>query len=80
MIVASAVRVGAMICTMPPPARHADILHSLHHLGIGSVEPEAQGFLTASGTFAHRQLAHRIAFKSGQVAQLDGELFSEDLW
>jgi hypothetical protein len=73
MIVAAALRIDGVTYSMPKPARHADLIGRLGMDG-------EQGFLTSSGTFAHRRLAHRIAFKAGQVATMDGELFSEDLW
>ena len=73
MIVAAALQIEGMTISMPKPARHGDIIARFGADG-------DQGFLTSAGTFAHRRLAHRIAFKAGQVATMDGELFSEDLW
>jgi hypothetical protein len=83
MIVCAAIKMenGAII-SLPAPARHGDVMAALSRLGMyASVSLDAEpGFMTSIGTFANRKLAHRIAFKSGQVAIMDGELYSEDLW
>jgi hypothetical protein len=83
MIVSAALKMdnGAVI-SLPAPARHGDVIAALSRLGMcGAVALDAeQGFLTSGGTFADRRLAHRIAFKAGQVAIMEGELYSEDLW
>lgn len=84
MIVAAAIKIGplGLVLSLPAPARHGDVIAAASRLGLGAgtaLDAE-QGFLTARGTFAHRQLAHRIAWKCGQIATCDGELFSEDLW
>jgi hypothetical protein len=83
MIVSAALKMdnGAVV-SLPAPARHGDVIAVLSRLGLsGAVGLDAeQGFLTSGGTFAHRRLAHRIAFKAGQIASMEGELYSEDLW
>lgn len=78
MIVSAAIQIDGVIYSLPKPARHHDIMFRIPEGHV--VQPDEQGFLTSEGTFAHRRLAHRIAFKSGQVATMDGQLFSEDLW
>lgn len=67
-----------VIATLPPPARHNDILW-----GFGRVLPEDQGFITSTGRFVGRREAAGIALGAGQVEELTAPasgLFSEDLW
>ncbi len=86
-VVAAAVWQEGMIYSLPRPARHHDILHKLHELGLpaavdgpyGSLE---QGFLLSDGTFVGRGRAAKLALAAGQVQKLTAppELYSEDLW
>lgn len=71
-----------MTYTMPAPARHHHILHSMPPLN-PVVPPEAQGFLTSTGRFVTRKEAMGIAVSAGQVPASKvtaPDLFSEDLW
>jgi hypothetical protein len=76
---------SGMIFTIPPPARHHDIVHMMHNLGIPQDQTIEQGFLTDTGKFVRRKPACMIAEHAGQ---LEGRtktgpsdtLFSEDLW
>jgi hypothetical protein len=83
MIVCAAIKMenGAII-SLPAPARHGDVMAALSLLGmyVSAALDAEPGFMTSVGTFANRKLSHRIAFKAGQVAIMDGELYSEDLW
>jgi hypothetical protein len=83
MIVSAALKMdNGAIVSLPIPARHGDVIAALSRLGLcGAVALDAeQGFLTSGGRFVDRRLAHRLAFKAGQIATMEGELFSEDLW
>lgn len=84
-IVAAAVYFGAIV-SLPPPARHHTILHSmLLTMGIDDdklIEP-LQGFLTSDGQYVNRVEAFYIAQKAGQLKRNTSgapELYSEDLW
>lgn len=65
--------------TLPPPARHHDILW-----GFGvRIGPEDQGFLTSEGRFVGRAEAAEIAEAAGQLTEelvAAPNLYSEDLW
>lgn len=68
------------IHTLPPPARHHDIIQ---RSGI-RFTPDQQGFVTECGAWARRKPALRIAERAGQLireptAPAHG-LYSEDLW
>lgn len=86
-IVAAAVQIHGVSFSLPRPARHGQVLHSLEglvsdHLIYGA----ARGFLTSEGRFVNRVMAKQIAHRAEQP-QLRPEserdqrdLFSEDLW
>lgn len=83
-IVAAACRLGALTLSMPPPARHHDILRAMMEQGL---DPDSadQGFLDHRGVFLGRMQASIVANEWGQTQRdLSGarvpELFSEDLW
>lgn len=63
--------------TLPPPARHHDLLW-----GLGRIPPEDQGFITSLGRFVQREAALQIAFTARQLtkAHAPPKLYSEDLW
>jgi hypothetical protein len=95
MIIAAAIKFGNMVCHLPKPNRHHDILHQLHgrtESGFEGYDME-QGFLTDKGEFLDRSEAMQHCLKNGQVlgrriellkhspTNYNGfELFSEDLW
>lgn len=88
-IVAAAVRVRGVTMTMPPPARHYDIVNSLcDTLGIPDstryAAPDDQGFITDRARFVGREEAKTIALQAGQLTPSASihmrELYSEDLW
>jgi hypothetical protein len=85
-IVAAACSKDGVIFTIPAPARHHDIVHRMHLLGIVQDYTLEQGFLTDTGRFVRRKPAMIIAEKAGQlIRSKEGgyqgpELFSEDLW
>lgn len=74
-----------LIFSLPRPARHHDVLHAMHELGLSTLRQDAeQGFLLTDGEFAWRTKAKTIALESGQhlVNGMEHrkDLFSEDLW
>lgn len=86
-IVAAAVQIEGVTFSLPRPARHGQVLHSMEglvpdHMIYGAT----QGFLTSDGRFVNRVMAKHIAHRAEQP-QLRPEserhqrdLFSEDLW
>lgn len=72
-----------LVHSMPPPARHHDVVHRLHELGHKQVQGDEQGFLLSDGRFCRRKPAKRIARDAGQLlaraCNLD-DLYSEDVW
>lgn len=83
-IAGAAMRVGDVVISMKPPARHHTILHEMDRLGIDPfVAPDDQGFITSSGRFVDRQEGCVIARSRGQIIVKTGPadvLFSEDMW
>ena len=79
-IVAAAVRLGDLVVSLPPPARH-DALTPLIHREMGQiVKPEQQGFLTSAGRYVSRQDAAEIAIAAKQVDRDCMMLTSQHLW
>ncbi len=85
-IVAAAVMFDQWIYTMPPPARHYNIVHLMHDkFGIRQDQRSEQGFMTDTGDFMRRKPAMMIAENAGQLLKpipdnRTRDLFSEDLW
>lgn len=68
-----------MTYTMPRPARHHNILHTMP----GDVLDVEQGFLTSDGRYVDREEARQLAETAGQLlptAINHKQLFSEDVW
>ncbi len=80
-IVAAAVILNKkLILTMPPPARHADILGEFFTI-THKAYSEGQGFLTSKGRFVRRTEAAEIAQHQLRNKLISPPLlFSEDLW
>lgn len=86
VVAAAVMTADGVIHSMPPPARHHNIIHAMHMARM----PEAtfieahgeQGFLLSDGTFAGRVRAGLLAIAARQIAQLQypPRLYSEDLW
>ncbi len=71
------------IWTLPPPARHHDIIAAMVEAGHSKPIKGEQGFMTSEGEFVRRKAACRIARKTNQILKKSGPedtLFSEDLW
>lgn len=85
-IVAAAVKKGEEVYSLPPPARHHDILQHMATLGLKQEADDTQGFLTDLGRFVRRKPAFYIAEAAGQLIRpkqggyQGDELYSEDLW
>lgn len=86
-IVAAAIYHGATI-SLPPPARHHTILHSMvlvMNIRGADIPPENQGFLTSTGRFVNRTEGFYIASREKQIIRTSGNsgeptLYSEDMW
>ncbi len=92
VIIAAAIKAGKMVCFVPRPGRHADVMREMaksgHKIPIGG----EQGFVTNEGRFVNREAARKIANDADQIIASrigpDGvpykfqhrELFSEDVW
>lgn len=82
-IVAAAIKQGKVICSVPRPGRHHDVIRQMAAAGFPIPVDGAQGFLTDDGLFVDRRHALAIAQTAKQVTVKNGnakELFSEDLW
>lgn len=96
MIVAAAIKISGVVCSLPRPARHHDILRGLL-VGFRRTDrgyrEETQGFITGDGIFLNRKQAylHVQDCKQGTPrrdsilfinpqAYNGDELYSEDLW
>ena len=72
MIVAAAIRINHLVCSMAQPARHHDILRQIAGLydpaerPPHSYEAETQGFITDKGVFLPRRDALRHCVECGQ--------------
>lgn len=85
-VVAAAVRYRGEVYSLPPPARHHDVIALIcaRH-GLDGYQPsqDDRGFLLSDGRYARRRAAAVVAVRAGQcerVAHPRHGLFSEDLW
>lgn len=78
----AAIRFGPLVCSLPAPNRHHNILHAAADLGVPTYAAGEQGFLTTDCVFVDRVTAAQIALAAGQCVQLTTppNLYSEDLW
>jgi hypothetical protein len=82
-IVAAAVKEGEVVCSVPRPGRHHNVMRAMAAAGIPIPIVGQQGFVTSEGRFVNRFEARDIARAAGQIIQKTGpadELFSEDVW
>lgn len=82
-IVAAAIKQGNMVCSVPKPGRHHDVIREMARSGIPIPIVGEQGFLTSDGRFVNRYEAKDIANLAGQILAKHGnlaQLFSEDVW
>ena len=75
-IACAAIRYEGLVCSVPCPGRHGDVISRMRALGLPreSVNVVNQGFLTSTGRFVDRQEAAKIAGMSKD------QLFTEDMW
>lgn len=70
MIIAAAIKIADVVCFIPAPARHHNVLHSLMQCFNGRTDrgylEETQGFVTDSGIFLDRIEAMKHALECGQ--------------
>jgi hypothetical protein len=81
-VIAAAIRRYGLTISLPPPARHGDLLKPMHIATDAVLPPNDQNFLTSMGRFVGRIEATDIAIQSGQIKKLQWPpcLYSEDLW
>ena len=84
-IVAAACQWEGLTFSLPQPARHGQVLHSMEvaHLPDYAIHGCCQGFVTSTGRFVNRVQARQIAYIAGQNPGETGgqrDLYSEDLW
>lgn len=91
MIVAAAIKPkSGVVCSVPRPGRHADVIRQMAASGFPIPITGEQGFLTNDGLFVDRYKAREIAEKAAQLIPRAGsgiphvvdhpQLFSEDVW
>lgn len=81
-IVAAAMIYNGVVCSLPAPARHNDIIREIA-ARVGSANWPVNGedgFTTSTGRFVGRNLGMEIARAAGQTEAAMEQLFSEDLW
>ena len=68
-----------VVATLPRPARHHDIIHSLDWRGKANA---TSGFVTSEGNFVDRKEALSIAVNAGQLLKPTkfDQLYTEDVW
>ena len=80
MIIAAAIKIADVVCFIPAPARHHNVLHSLAKSFNGRTDrgytEETQGFVTDEGVFLNRQHAYQHALWCGQGIPRRDELLS----
>jgi hypothetical protein len=81
IIVAAAIREGSLVCSVPRPGRHGDVMRQMATHGFPIPITGEQGFLTSDGLFVGRFEAKDIAVAAAQVGKTGlAELYSEDVW
>ena len=81
-IVAAAIKHGELVCFVPRPGRHHDVIRKMAAAGFPIPITGIQDFVTDEGQFVERRVALGIAEIAGQLLpdKGNGELFSEDIW
>lgn len=82
-IVAAAIKEGDVVCSVPQPGRHHNVMRAMAAVGVPIPIVGQQGFITSEGRFVNRFEAQDIARAAGQIIRKTGpigELFSEDVW
>lgn len=82
IILTAAIMSGNLICSLPRPYRHTDIMMEME----GDLPMAIQGFVTSEGRFVNRSEAYGIAHRANQIIEqphviaTPGALYTEDLW
>ena len=88
-IVRAAVKSGGIAFSLPQPARHHNVMHTLLAMAGDQFGPDQfhdQGFITSRGRYVGREEGKRIAIAAGQLLDPDdaasrgASLYSEDVW
>lgn len=82
-IVAAAIERAGVVCFVPRPGRHSDVIRKMAGMGVPIPINGREGFVTDEGQFVTRRVALGIAEIAGQLLPgkgVSGELFSEDVW
>jgi hypothetical protein len=81
-IVAAAIEFRGVVCFVPRPGRHSDVIRKMARMGVPIPINGREGFVTDEGQFVERRVALGIAEIAGQLlpGKGHGELFSEDVW
>jgi hypothetical protein len=70
VISAAAIKFGDLVCHLPQPARHHDVLRAVKRMFNGRSDEghmsERQGFITDKGEFLNREQAYIHARECGQ--------------
>jgi len=85
LIVRAAIQHDGTIYSLPPPARHHNVIRMMFADGFPSeaVALQNQGFVTSTGRFVDRYQGAKIARRAGQLVRLPTPpdmLTSEDVW
>lgn len=83
MILAAAILQDGVVYTLPPPARHHDIIHFMFdQCNLPTPIQGIQGFVATESVFVCRKQAALVAYKCEQIPDVavSQELYSEDLW
>jgi hypothetical protein len=74
---------GCLMCSLPKPKRHHDVIKAMAASGMDVPIIGEQGFILSNGSFADRKYARKVAEQSGQLlerASSGPDLFSECVW
>lgn len=89
-IVAAAIKENGVVCFVPRPGRHHNVIREMAAAGVPIPIVGVQGFITSDGLFVDRVTANRIAVIAEQTLPtpcngipfetVGRDLYSEDLW
>ena len=75
-----AMNLGELVVTLPPPARHHDLITAILKVLDQMTDSDQEGFLTSEGRFVCRTEARGIAIAANQVKGNCRMLISQHLW
>ncbi|WP_079212666.1 hypothetical protein [Brucella pituitosa] len=79
-IVAAAIQLGELVITLPPPARHKNLITVISSELGQIVGSDQEGFVTSEGRFVSGTEAREIAIAAQQADCDIGSLLSHHLW